>query len=102
MNNLHTTLIIFILILFSGLNCHNRPAGEEKPVMHSTVSINWNDLKITSNNIDSNLSMLETLCSNLETTTVKKKIPARKLIELVVPNGTQRTFIFNDTTLKHE
>lgn len=100
MNNLHTTVIIFILILFSGLNCHNRPAGEEKPVMHNVSALTWTELKITSNNIDSNISMLEALCSNLETTTVKKKIPARKLIELVVPNGTQQTFIFNDTTLQ--
>ncbi len=92
--------MIFILILFSGLNCHNRPAESAKPVTHSTASVNWNEIKITSNNIDSNLSMLEDLCSNLETTAVKKKIPARKLIELVVSNGTQRTFIFNDTRNK--
>lgn len=92
--------MFFILMLFSGLNCHNRPAESAKPVTHSTASLNWNDIKITSNNIDSNLSMIEALCSNLETTAVKKKIPARQLIELVVPNGTQQTFIFNDTTNK--
>jgi hypothetical protein len=100
MNNLYTPIMVFILILFSGLNCHNRTAEVKEPVTHTQNTLTWNDLKITSSNIDSNLSMLEILCSNLETTTVKRTIPRRKLIELIVPTGTQRTFIFNDTTFK--
>jgi hypothetical protein len=100
MNNLYTPLMVFILILFSGLNCHNRTAKVDKPVMYNSHTLTWNDLQITSSNIDSNLSILETLCSNLETATVKKKIPPRRLIELIAPNGAQRTFIFNDTTLQ--
>ena len=101
MNNLYTPILLFLFILLSGLNCHNRPAPAAEPVSYDYERpITWNELKIQSAEIDSNLSILDDICSTFESKATKKKIPRRELIELIAPGGTQRTFIFNDTTLQ--
>lgn len=96
MNNLYTLISLLALMFFSGLNCHNRtaPLGEGKAVV-PVNALNWNDIKIQSDRIDSNLSALSELCRNFDTTP-KKTAPQR--VEIVNPGSGPNTFIFNDTT----
>lgn len=104
MNNLYTLMLLFLFIFCSGLNCHNRPAqvteSAEKPKIDCKRATTWNDIKIQSAEIDSNLQIISGICSTFEARTGKKKIPTRQLIELINHGGLQRTFIFNDTTLQ--
>lgn len=87
-------------MFFSGLNCHNRPANvDEGRAVASVNTLEWSDLKIQSDRIDSNLSALSELCRKFDTTP-KKIVPKR--VELVNPGSGPNTFIFNDTTLKNE
>lgn len=97
MNNLYTVISLLALIFFSGLNCHNRtaPLGESKAVV-SVNALDWNEIKIQSDRVDSNLSALAELCRNFDTT--PRKI-APKRIELVNPGSGPNTFILNDSTI---
>lgn len=95
MNNLYTLISLLALMFFSGLNYHNRTANvvESKAVV-SANNLSWNEIKIQSDGIDSNLSALSELCRNFDTT--PRKIAPRR-IELVNPGSGPNTFIINDT-----
>lgn len=98
MNNLYTLISLFALVFFSGLNCHNRTANVgESRAMGSVNALNWHDLQMQSNRIDSNLSALTELCKKFDTTP-KKIVPQR--VELVNPGSGPNTFILNDSTTK--
>lgn len=99
MNNLYTLISLFALMFFSGLNCHNRQVDvSESHAIVLVKTLNWNDLQIQSDRIDSNLSALSEMCVGLE---AKKKIVPRR-IELVNPGSGPNTFILNDSTQKNE
>ena len=95
MNNLYTLISLLALMFFSGLNCHNMTANvvESKAVV-SANNLSWNEIKIQSDRVDSNLSALAELCRNFDTT--PRKIAPRR-IELVNPGSGPNTFIINDT-----
>lgn len=90
---LHTTLVLCCLILFSGMNCHNRTADRLQVARSETTT--WAEIHANSDAID---SALNTAFGELAAIRQTKKTMVRKRrLEIVAPAG-PNTFIFQDST----
>lgn len=96
MKQLSAILTITTLILFSGMNCHNRAADPKIGAQAQIQTVTWGELWANKHRID---TALEIAFRELESTSKKaKKTMVRKwTLEIVAPAG-PNTFIIQDTT----
>ena len=97
MKYIHTTFALCTLILFSGMNCHNR-AADRPQAANIESATTWAEIRANSDAID---SALNAVFSDLETSKqVKKTMVRKRALEIVAPAGPS-TFIIKDT-IQHE
>lgn len=86
---LHTTLVLCCLILFSGMNCHNR-AADRLQVARAETTTTWAEIHANSDAIDSALNTVFGELTAIRQT--KKTMVRNRRIEIVAPAG-PNTFI---------
>lgn len=91
---LHTTLVLCCLILFSGMNCHNRTA-DRLQVARTETTTTWAEIHANSDAIDSALNTAFGELAAIKQT--KKTMVRKRTLGIVAPAG-PNTFIFQDST----
>ena len=96
MRQLSTILTITTLILFSGMNCHNRAIDPNPGAQAHVQATTWGELWANKHRID---TALEIAFGELESTSkqTKKTMVRKRRLEIVAPAG-PNTFIFQDST----